>query len=71
VFPDADYQPSVRLEGSGGALVAVNIALKLGRPVTRVDPWVAAVLGAAMPKASIDEDCDLAASKDDIWSDTH
>jgi hypothetical protein len=66
VLPDAYDPPAISLELDCLSAVALNVfaQLSLPEPIVTARPYV--VLGAAVPEAAIDEDCDPGAGERDI-----
>jgi len=68
VLPYPDDGPSSGSQSLVGSSVTFDIAPQLGCPVRLVDGWLAAVLGADMPEAPVDEHCDAAAREHQVWA---
>src|SRR4051794_7321314 len=58
VLPHPDHPPPACAQGGGDALVALAVAADLRLPVVGVAGGHAAVVGASVPVAAVDEDGD-------------
>lgn len=68
VLPDSQDGPVVGYESCVGASVALDVLLQLGYPVLGIRLWLSAMLGAAMPEATVAIDGKLRACEDDVRS---
>lgn len=68
VLPGPHDAPSVALERIGDTPVALDVAEKLRRPVRAIPSRLVPVDGACVPEATVDEQRDPRASKDDVWA---
>ena len=60
MLPDSNNRPTSAGQQSVRLGISFNVASELGLPPIAIGGWHAAVLGAAMPEAAIDENGDLA-----------
>ena len=63
MLPDADDFPALAPELAGDAAVAGHVGLAFAVPKCAVGFWAGVAFGAAVPEASVDEDCDLLLGK--------
>jgi hypothetical protein len=68
VFPDPDDVPAGGAEGAVDRPVSFQVPPKLRGPVPVVGRRVAAVLGADVPEAPVNEHGHLAGTEDDVWA---
>lgn len=66
MLPEAQHLPAGILESCSLFSVPDDVALKFHGPVVIVDVWLVTVLGATVPEAPVDEDCDFLSSECDI-----
>ena len=66
VFPVAKDEPPGGKEVIVGLTIPHLVAVDLVSPVSGVCLWLAIVVGAAMPEATIDEDNDPGAPENDV-----
>jgi len=71
VLPHSDYNPASGLERAVDAPVACYVRFEFRSPVRAVRFWVAAVRGAAVPEASVDEYGDTLPGEDDVGPRAH
>jgi hypothetical protein len=69
MLPEADYCPAGLGEGLVGGAVALDVPSQLRRPVPVVVLRLAAVVGAGVPEAAVNEDGDPPAGERDIRAD--
>lgn len=69
VLPCMKDPPASTRQSGVDRLVPCDIPCELGAPVAGIGAGDIAVLGAAMPKASVDEDGKAGASKDNVGAD--
>ncbi len=67
MLPDADDFPAFAAEPAGDALIAAHVVFALFVPELPVGFGAGVALGAAVPKAPIDEDSDPKLGKGKIW----
>mgnify|MGYP001452427039 CR=1 FL=1 len=68
MFPSAQHGPASRYQAVVGVLVASLVAFNLAAPILLVGAGLLVVVGAAVPKTSVDEHSESAARKDDVGS---
>ena len=66
MFPDAEDGPAFLAEEFFGGAVAVDVALDFFEPIFLVGGGHAAVFGAAVPEAAVDEDGEALFGEDEI-----
>ena len=68
VFPNSDHAPALTPQQMRNSDIADAILCEFGNPIGRVVPRLASMNGAAMPKATVDENCDTLSAKNKIGS---
>lgn len=71
VLPDPHGQPTGRDQEFICLPISLNIAFQLGSPVAGVGLGIGGVVGAAMPKAAVDEDGHACGAEDDVGGSTY
>ena len=66
MLPKAQHQPTSRSQNLIVATVAAQVSSKLLFPVMVVALRHASMVGAPMPEAPVDEDCDLLTAEHDV-----
>jgi len=66
MLPDAKHFPACPGEGALDPRVSLPIATQFGEPIFAVAPGFPAVFRAAMPEATINEDCKALAAENEI-----
>jgi len=66
MLPNAQNHPALLCQTGAHRSIALSVASQLWPPVARVHSWLGAVLRAAVPKASVDENRKAAAGKDNV-----
>ena len=69
VLPNPDHRPAVLGKGLIDLAIASYVSLELGPPVAGVVPRVHSMIGAAVPKATIDKDRYPNPREDDVGAD--
>lgn len=69
MLPDSNHHPPILFEGRGMAAVALHVLGDLRLPIRAIRRGQRAVLGTAMPEASVDEYGDLPAREDEVGAD--
>lgn len=71
VFPDADDEPAGLGQSFVGVSIASHVSIELLRPPLCVSFGRGFVLGAAVPKAAIDEHRNFGGAEDDVGASPH
>lgn len=70
VFPDSNHYPAVLFEDRGMTMVPLDVLGDLRLPIRAIRCRKRAVLGTAMPEATVDEYSHLSTREDEVGSNT-